>query len=148
MPRYKVARDLRSVGHDASSREAFLTPAAADAWLSMRQAAEQEGIALLLVSAFRSIARQCEVLQAKLDSGLPLDEILAVSAYPGFSEHHTGRAIDLGTPDAKDLTEAFESTKQFAWLVSNAGRFHFALSYPRANTFGISYEPWHWCFKD
>jgi D-alanyl-D-alanine carboxypeptidase len=146
MPRCEEARDLRSVGSDSSGRDALLAPRAADAWLSMRQAAEQEGVRLLLVSAFRSIAQQRAILQAKLASGLSWADILVVNAYPGFSEHHTGRAIDVGTPEDKGLSEAFEATKQFAWLSSNAGRFRFFLSYPRGNRFGIAYEPWHWCF--
>ncbi len=135
------------MGRDSSDREARLTPAAADAWLAMRRAAEQEGLILVLVSAFRSIARQRELLEAKLAAGLAWNEILSVAAYPGYSEHHTGRALDLGAPDHADLTEGFESTPQFAWLSKNADRFGFALSYPRGNPFGIAYEPWHWCFS-
>ena len=146
MPRWEEAQDLRSVGQAASGRDALLAPGAADAWVSMRLAAKQEGVALVLVSAFRSIARQREILQSKLDAGISWTNILAANAYPGFSEHHTGRAIDVGTPDDKGLTEAFEATKQFRWLLSNGGRFRFYLSYPRGNPFGISYEPWHWCF--
>jgi zinc D-Ala-D-Ala carboxypeptidase len=147
MPRCEEARDLRSVGRDSSDREALLALAAADAWLAMHQAAEHEGLILVLVSAFRSIARQRELLESKLASGLPWDEILSVAAYPGFSEHHTGRALDLGAPDNSDLTEDFETTPHFAWLSRNAPRFGFVLSYPRGNPFGIAYEPWHWCFS-
>jgi zinc D-Ala-D-Ala carboxypeptidase len=147
MPRYEEAQDLRSVGCDSSDREALLAPAAADAWLAMQRAAAEDQLPLVLVSAFRSISRQRELLEAKLASGLPWDEILSVAAYPGFSEHHTGRALDLGAPDSADLTEGFETTPQFAWLSRNAHRFGFALSYPRGNAFDIAYEPWHWCFS-
>lgn len=146
MPRCEEAHDLRPVGFDASGREALLAPNAAAAWLAMRQAAELQEVALLLVSAFRSIARQREILESKLASGASWPDILSVNAYPGFSEHHTGRAIDIGAPEQRGLTAAFEGTKQFAWLSSNAGRFGFALSYPQSNSSGIAYEPWHWCF--
>lgn len=147
MPRHKEAKSLRSVGSDTSGREAHLTPAAADAWLTMQQRANEHGAPLLLVSAFRSIARQSEILKAKLDSGVSWIDVLSVNAFPGFSEHHSGRAIDLGAPNCNALTEDFETTEQFAWLLANAIQFGFALSYPRNNPFGIAYEPWHWCFQ-
>ncbi len=76
-----------------------------------------------------------------------LTGILTVNAYPGFSEHHTGRAIDIGSPDCPLLTEGFARTKEFAWLQTHARRFRFALSYPLGNRFGIAYEPWHWCLS-
>ncbi len=148
MPRHAEATDLMSVGLDANGRSALLTPEAARAWLSMREEAEKERVDLLLISSFRSIARQNEILTAKLAKGLSLNEILEVNAYPGFSEHHTGRAIDLGSPDCPALTVDFAGTREFAWLRANAARFRFALSYPPGNPFGIAYEPWHWCLTD
>ncbi len=144
MPRHAEPDQLQPVGPDSSGRAAFLAPAAALAWASMRDAAARDGVELLLVSAFRSIERQGAIIAAKVASGKSLDEILRVSAYPGFSEHHSGLAVDVGAPGCEDLTERFEGTAQFAWLVGNAGRFGFALTYPRGNRFGIAYEPWHW----
>ena len=102
---------------------------------------------LLLVSAFRSIARQHEIVAAKLARGQQLDAILQVSAAPGFSEHHTGRAVDIGTPDSPALEEVFEQTPAFAWLQANAACFGFVLSFPRGNACGYLYEPWHWCYR-
>ena len=147
MPVWKEARNLQSVGRDSSGRDARLVPAAADAWHAMRRAAEGDGVELMLISAFRSLSRQRTILRRKVDSGVPWADILAVSAYPGFSEHHTGRAIDVGAPGCESLAESFERTRQFEWLVANAGRFGFALSYPRGNPSGIAYEPWHWLFN-
>jgi D-alanyl-D-alanine carboxypeptidase len=76
-----------------------------------------------------------------------LDDILAVNTAPGFSEHHSGRALDLSTPGEAAAEESFESTSAFAWLCAHAARFGFVLSYPRDNPHGIVYEPWHWCLK-
>jgi D-alanyl-D-alanine carboxypeptidase len=70
-----------------------------------------------------------------------------VSALPGFSEHHTGRAVDVGTPDSVPLDYGFQSTGAFAWLQSNAADFNFRLSYPADNSEGYVYEPWHWCYQ-
>lgn len=127
-----------------AGREFELSPAAAGAWQAMRDAAAADGVALFLVSAYRSIARQYEIVAAKLARGQTLADILQVSAAPGFSEHHTGRAIDIGTPGSPVLEEAFEQTAAFTWLVANATRFGFVMSFPRGNACGYLYEPWHW----
>lgn len=147
VPFVPEASGLVSVGPDHLLRDAFLTPAAALAWISMREAASADGVSLILISAFRSITRQTEILAGKLAKGIPLEQALEYSAYPGFSEHHSGNAIDIGTDGARHLEEEFEFTPAFAWLCGNAGRFGFAMTYPRDNPCGIAYEPWHWCFN-
>ncbi len=146
MERFQEATDLVSVGPDQQGRETFLHPAAAEAWLDMRRTATKEDMNLFLLSGFRSVARQMEILRAKLARGLAWEEILRQSAYPGFSEHHTGRAVDLAAPSCPELIEAFETTPEFSWLLSHARKFGFSLSYPRQNRQGLAYEPWHWCF--
>ena len=72
---------------------------------------------------------------------------LPIFAAPGFSEHHTGRALDIGTPGFVDLEENFETTAAFAWLQVHAEEFGFTLSYPKGGTRGIGYEPWHWLWR-
>ena len=71
-----------------------------------------------------------------------------MNAAPGYSEQHSGRAVDLGTMGCDALSEEFENTKVYQWLVKNAGGFGFYLSYPRDNPYGIDFEPWHWCYSD
>ena len=73
-------------------------------------------------------------------------DFLRVNAAPGYSEHHTGRAVDIGTPGCPPLEEAFEDTAAFAWLSRNAGAAGFRMTYPRGNPQGVIYEPWHWLF--
>jgi len=135
---------IAEVGDDG--REHRLTPATAADWRAMQAAARIDGVALRIASAFRSIERQAEIVRAKLARGLSLDAILEVSAPPGYSEHHTGRALDLGTEGVPPLEEEFESTSAFAWLSANAATFGFRMSYPRGNPYGYAYEPWHWRF--
>lgn len=144
MPPVAEALNLRSIGLDALGRDIQLSPAAAAAWTEMFHTATQEGVRLLPISGFRSIARQAEIIRRKLKTGSALDDILRVSAYPGHSEHHAGTALDIGSPHAVHLSEAFSLTPEFNWLVAHAGRFGFALSYPPDNDHGIAYEPWHW----
>lgn len=146
MPRFAEATVLRPVERGTIRSGVQLAPEAAEAWNTMHAAAEADGAPLLLLSGFRSISRQEEIVRGKLAAGQTWDEILAVSAYPGFSEHHTGRAIDVGAAGCPPLTEAFEQTRQFEWLCTHGRPFGFALSYPRGNCYGIAYEPWHWYF--
>ena len=118
----------------------------AAAWQRMQHAAASDGIELQVVSAWRSVDYQCGIVERKLARGQRIDQILAVSAAPGYSEHHSGRALDLTTPGFEPLEEEFENSLAFAWLCRNAAHFRFALSYPRDNPHGIAYEPWHWCW--
>ncbi len=113
----------------------------------MRLHAAQDGIALDAISGFRSHAYQLGIFERKLARGLSVAEILKVNAAPGFSEHHSGHALDIGTPGDAPAEESFEATDAFAWLQANAGRHGFQLSYPRDNPHGIVYEPWHWCWR-
>jgi D-alanyl-D-alanine carboxypeptidase len=141
------ATTLVPVGLGTDGRDKFLMPRAAQGWHAMRSAAVDAGVKLLLVSAFRSIEFQTVLIRNKLQKGAALDEILKVNAPPGYSEHHGGCAIDIGTPESAPLEEAFETTPAFAWLQANAARFGFTLSYPRGNPQGYLYEPWHWCHR-
>ena len=144
---HEEAAELVLAERNAAGREFLLTPAAAAAWQQMQAAASADGLELMLLSAFRSVARQTEIIRAKLAAGRALAEILEASAPPGFSEHHTGRAIDIGTPAHPELETSFEATPAFDWLCRHAARFGFTLSYPRGNAAGFMYEPWHWCFQ-
>ena len=142
------ARRLVFIGRaEDDGRILRLTPSAAKAWRKMLAAAAADGVTLLPLSAFRSVARQSAIIRGKLARGQRIGEILRVSAVPGCSEHHTGRALDLGAPGCLKLEGAFARTPEFHWLQRYASRFGFYLSYPRNNRQGIAYEPWHWCWR-
>lgn len=143
-PRHFETRELVVVDEKARGRQQRLMPQAASAWRGMQQAAQNDGILLQLVSSFRSVAHQAAVIERQLKSGRSIEEILTSVAAPGFSEHHTGRALDINTSGCEPLTEAFEGTKAFAWLSTNARHWEFVMSYPRNNPYGFVYEPWHW----
>ncbi|MFC1751319.1 D-alanyl-D-alanine carboxypeptidase family protein [Pseudomonadota bacterium] len=141
------ALELIEIGHDTANRPRQLTPQAFKHWQAMKASAEQDGIILQIVSAYRSVERQCEIIRYKLDNGQSIDEILHVSAAPGYSEHHTGRALDLTTPNYAPLEEEFENSDAFKWLCDHAAQFSFSLSYSRSTESKISYEPWHWAYN-
>jgi D-alanyl-D-alanine carboxypeptidase len=146
--RVREPRALVFVGYDTQNRPQWLAPRAAAAWKHMCEAAALAGIQLLVVSAFRTIEYQLGILRRKLDRGQSMSEILRMTAAPGYSEHHSGRALDVTTPGFEALEEKFADSPAFAWLRRNAKRFGFRLSYPRRNRHGIAYEPWHWCWHE
>ncbi|MBB5880103.1 D-alanyl-D-alanine carboxypeptidase [Xanthomonas arboricola] len=135
---------LHFAGHDRFDRPLWLSAGTARAWRFMRAAALHADIVLDAISGYRSHDYQLGIFERKFGRGLTLEQILAVNAAPGFSEHHSGDALDIGTPGEPPAEEAFEATAAFAWLSSHAPRFGYRLSYPRNNLHGIVYEPWHW----
>ncbi|MEG3435593.1 M15 family metallopeptidase [Pannus brasiliensis CCIBt3594] len=125
----------------------FMRKSAARSFLAMRDSARRAGVILVPISAFRSKADQERLFfKVKAQRNQETRKRAEVSAPPGYSEHHTGYAIDIGdgrTP-ATNLNPNFENTAAFNWLKNNAAQFSFELSFPRDNPQGISYEPWHW----
>ncbi|MCR6628284.1 MAG: D-alanyl-D-alanine carboxypeptidase family protein [Pseudoxanthomonas sp.] len=138
---------LAFAGRDRYRRPLWLTSAAARAWLAMQRAAYGEGIVLDAISGYRSHDYQLGIFNRKLARGQTVEDVLTVNAAPGYSEHHGGCALDIGTPGEPPAETSFENTPAFAWLTRYAGDFGFAMSYPRDNPHGIVYEPWHWCHR-
>ncbi len=140
------ANELRSITADAGIQ---LQTAAAEQFQAMVVAAQADGVNLKPISGFRSVAEQKHLFfDVKAQRGQVATERAEVSAPPGYSEHHTGYAVDIGdgSRPAANLSTRFETTPAFQWLQSNAARFSFELSFPQGNPQGVSYEPWHWRF--
>ena len=139
-------RALRRV--DVTHGDVLLRAPAARAFASMRTHASRDGVRLTPVSGFRDCDKQHALFFAgAADRGQSLQKRALVSAPPGFSEHHTGYALDISCPEvADDLVVAFERTESFAWLSRNANAYGFELSFGKddASSPGVSYEPWHW----
>jgi D-alanyl-D-alanine carboxypeptidase len=157
----RLSSDGRLLGHfpyaEASNTDlisigpgVLMNPDAADALNRMRRAADADGVDLRVLSAFRSIALQKQIFfDVKSERNQSARERAQVSAPPGFSEHSTGFAVDLGDgrrPET-NLSQSFDQTAAFRWLQQHANRFHFELSFPDGNEQGVSYEPWHWRFE-
>ena len=146
LPSIPEGANLVAAGTDVFGRDVIMDAATLVAWQGMQSAASEDAVALQLVSAYRSVDYQKVLFEKKLQAGKTIMEILQVNAAPGYSEHHSGRALDIGCPGFPHLEECFEKSDAFAWLVQHAGSFGFSMSYPRQNTFGVLYEPWHWCY--
>lgn len=148
LPLHPEAHALVEVTGEGSNKIHKLTPVTAKAWMAMQDKAKSEGISLIMVSGYRGLQYQRALIEKKLQKGQGILEILTLLAPPGYSEHHTGTAIDLTTVDCPPCVERFENTNAFSWLQHNAGKFGFRLSYPRDNPYGFVYEPWHWAHAD
>ncbi|MDC2975080.1 D-alanyl-D-alanine carboxypeptidase family protein [Prochlorococcus sp. AH-736-K09] len=120
-----------------------------DSLLNMREEAKNEGVYLVFLSGYRSINLQNDIFYSlKSIRNQEAAERARVSAPPGYSEHSTGFAIDIGdaTQRKTDFEVEFENTDAFRWLKKNAAKYHFKLSFNKNNKY-IDYEPWHWRYE-
>ena len=120
-----------------------------DSLLKMREEAKKDGIYLVFLSGYRSINLQNDIFYSlKSIRNQEAAERARVSAPPGYSEHSTGFAIDIGdaTQRETDFETDFENTDAFRWLIKNAAKFHFKLSFNKDNKY-IDFEPWHWRYE-
>lgn len=140
------ADELQAIEIDPERGVLAMAPEAGQAWILMQAAASADGIDLIPLSAYRSPRYQRMLIRERLADNEPMEKILQSSLPPGFSEHHTGDAIDIGTQEVPYVGTAFGDTEAFAWLRANAGRHCFELSYPEDNPYGLDFEPWHWRF--
>ena len=119
---------------------------AASAVVRMFAAAQHVGLDLASNSAYRSFASQTTVYDEDLHAhGRAAADTL--TARPGYSEHQTGLAIDIGAVSGRcSLSACFASTPEGEWLARNAWRFGFVLRYPKGytNITGYDFEPWHY----
>ncbi len=115
--------------------------------------AAQAGVPLQLVSAYRSIHLQDKLFTRSvnyyINQGYSEAEAINKANYSrtfsGTSEHNTGLGFDILEKGNFTLTESFENTAQFKWLMENAENYGFILRYAEDKTTktGIMYEPWH-----
>jgi zinc D-Ala-D-Ala carboxypeptidase len=113
-------------------------------WLErMIRDASRENIELKVLSAYRSFEEQT-VLKGQFLQ-LYGNGANQFSADQGYSEHQLGTAVDIVDPVTAATSLDFAKTSAYQWLLQNAHRYGFTLSYPEGNRFYI-FEPWHWRF--
>lgn len=124
-----------------------------EAYKEMNEALKKDtGKGLLVKSGYRSPAYQFLTFLYWLQKyDFDIAATLAHSTPPGYSEHGypPRQAIDFITEDGIIWGDkiCFNETKEYAWLLENADKFDFYLSYPENNTKGMIFEPWHWHYK-
>lgn len=119
-----------------------------DALTRMIEDAGKDNCVLWIASAYRDKDYQTTLLNKEIEKnqkkGLSPTEAeklaLQTMTKPGYSEHHTGLAIDLNT-----VSEEFGKTAEYAWLKSNAWKYGFVQRYEaeKEDITGIAEECWH-----
>jgi D-alanyl-D-alanine carboxypeptidase len=106
--------------------------------------AHAEGVDLLVISAYRSFGTQGMLISAyTVTYGSKTAN--KFSADQGYSEHQLGTTVDFTTATLGAAFTNLQKVKAYQWLVANAYRYGFILSYPTTNTY-YTFEPWHWRF--
>ncbi len=110
---------------------------------NMLENASSSGAAMEIISAYRSFGEQASLkADYKMTYGSGANKF---SADQGYSEHQLGTTVDLTTPALGASFTKFEKTDAYKWLIENAHKYGFILSYPEENAYYQS-EPWHWRF--
>ena len=136
-----------TLGYPTEVRQALIAPL-----VQMINAMRDEGLQPLIISGYRSYSTQA-IAWNKWVTEEP-ERAAIISALPGFSEHQLGTTLDFGSPELAELVGQediqfhtyFYQTQVGIWLLANAHRFGFSLSYPREafDLTGFYYEPWHY----
>ena len=107
------------------------------------QDANAENMSVKVQSAYRSFATQTNLKASyKVTYGAGANKF---SADQGYSEHQLGTAIDFTTVKMNGVLDGFSKTLEYKWLLGNAYKYGFIISYPAENTY-YKFEPWHWRF--
>ncbi len=106
-------------------------------------AAKDDEISLRVASGYRSFAEQKSLKSAY--SVMYGSGANTFSADQGYSEHQLGTTVDFTTPEIGGSLTGFDVTEAYTWLLDNAHRYGFVLSYPKNNAYYV-FEPWHWRF--
>lgn len=105
--------------------------------------AEDDGLELQVISAFRSFDEQSQLKGAyTVQYGAGANTF---SADQGYSEHQLGTTVDFTNPTVGATFSGFSKTPEYEWLTENAHKYGFVLSYPENNAY-YQFEPWHWRF--
>jgi D-alanyl-D-alanine carboxypeptidase len=123
-------------------RNIYVLPQVREALILMSVDAERKGAKIVVASGFRSVGYQARIIKRRLDKGQDIETIFRYVAPPGYSEHHTGRALDLSPGGVR-----FAETETYRWLRENAEKYGFVESIPNDSASGEDWEPWHWYYN-
>lgn len=143
---YAPAR-LTEIPNDYAYSDTKVLKFQTDIWPHLKQMiddAKSAGITTYVFSAYRSFNEQ-SALKKDYKVTYGAGSANSFSADQGYSEHQLGTTVDLITTGLGGALDGFDNTKAYTWLLANAYRYGFIISYPKDNTFYV-FEPWHWRF--
>ena len=146
---YDTKLQMQSIFGDAGTKQ--VDGRMMDALKQMLEAGKQYNIGVQ--SAYRSTAKQSELYWRQVNKWKSTykDPIQLqtkageIVKRPGYSEHNVGLAVDLYGSGDYSLTESFEKTPAYKWLVENCADYGFILRFPKGkeSITGVIYEAWH-----
>ncbi len=118
------------------------TPETARAYKKMLNDMKKEGMTIYVVSSYRSVSYQENLYNYYLRTDTR-EKVDTYSARPGYSEHHTGRALDIS--QVYNNLDVFEGSDEAEWVYKNAYKYGFIVRYTEDNmdATGYIFEPWH-----
>ncbi len=105
--------------------------------------ARDDRVDILVLSGYRSYDEQ-STLKGMYTSTYGVGAN-TFSADQGYSEHQLGTTVDFTVTGLNGALDGFENTEAYNWLLKNAYKYGFTMSYPEGNEY-YEYEPWHWRF--
>ena len=137
IPNDYIPKNLIIINGLSINKEAY------EAFLEMKNDMAKENMQIRIISAYRSYDYQESLYDNYLKNNSQ-NIVDTYSARPGYSEHHTGLAIDVD--NVKLNYNKFYLTKEFLWMQDNAYKYGYILRYPKdkENITGYSFEPWHY----
>ncbi len=137
-----VPNDLTLVDTSlASSDDIYASRLAINAFRKMKEAAESEGYQIVINSAYRSYQDQVDLSELYL-STYGESYVEKYVAKPGFSEHQTGLAFDIGSKNVN----VFANSKEYTWMQENAHKYGFIQRFSKKyeSITGFRQEAWHY----
>ena len=119
----------------------YVLPKTKDALSVMSSQARKDSVFLIVDSGCRSVGFQIRIIKNRLYAGEEYQKVSNYVAPPGYSQHHSGLAVDFFPSEA-----LFAKSKEYLWLKNNAANFGFYEAYPEDSTGYIPWESWHWIF--
>ena len=137
IPKDYIPNNLVTIDNITINKEAY------EYFVKMKNAMNKENLDIRIISAYRSYDYQEELYEKYLKKEKQ-SIVDTYSARAGYSEHHTGLAIDIDN-NKLDYNK-FYLTKEYLWMEENAYKYGFILRYPKdkEKITGYSYEPWHY----
>ena len=125
----------------ASENDLKCSRIALNAYRNMQETALKEGYEITINSAYRSYQDQEELVNT-YQNLYGEEYVNKFVARPGFSEHQTGLAFDIGSKKVN----VFANSKEYDWMLENAHKYGFILRFPKKyeNITGFRSEPWHY----
>ena len=143
---YKPDLTMTKYGYEVDSRIVEDVTALIDG-------AKKDNVSLIICYGYRTLAQSQQLfekqLKKQLSYGLSQEAALAEAkrwvAPPGTSDHHTGLALDIVTPEYQVLNHGFFNTPAGQWMHENSWKYGFVIRFPedKQEITGITYEPWH-----